>query len=153
MVNDICTIQLSIGNSYKDQIVCNVLEMDACHVLLGHPWQYDLQRVDRGRDNTYEFSWMGNKIILLPLNHQTPCKKGKHIEKTGSLFTVVRRKEFIKEADHMVWGLIVKGTRESTNLACLPTEVQELLKEHSSLMKEPTELPPLPSVTFNIRLI
>ncbi|KAA0063032.1 zf-CCHC domain-containing protein [Cucumis melo var. makuwa] len=34
LINEICTIPLSIGNSYKDQIVCDVIEMDVCHLLL-----------------------------------------------------------------------------------------------------------------------
>ena len=34
LINEICTIPLSISNSYKDQIVCDVIEMDVCHLLL-----------------------------------------------------------------------------------------------------------------------
>ncbi|GJS86056.1 hypothetical protein Tco_0752597 [Tanacetum coccineum] len=34
-------LSLSIGRSYTDKIWCDVLPMDACHVLLGRPWQFD----------------------------------------------------------------------------------------------------------------
>ena len=37
-VSEVCTISLSIGQHYKDQIICDVLDMDACHILLGRPW-------------------------------------------------------------------------------------------------------------------
>ena len=40
-LNEICTVPLSIESSYKDQIVCDVLDMDVCHLLLGRPWQHD----------------------------------------------------------------------------------------------------------------
>lgn len=70
---------------------------------------------------------MGKKIVLLPLNQQAPSKKGKHVENSGSLFIVVGGKELIKEADKMVWGLIVKGTKESANSTRLPPEFKELL--------------------------
>ena len=40
-IKEICTVPLSIESSYKDQIVCDVLDMDVCHLLLGRPWQHD----------------------------------------------------------------------------------------------------------------
>ena len=36
-----CLVSLSIGSIYKDQIWCNVVIVDACHLLLGRPWQSD----------------------------------------------------------------------------------------------------------------
>lgn len=40
--------------------------MDACHILLAQPCQFDLQTIHKGRENAYEFLWMGKKIVLLP---------------------------------------------------------------------------------------
>lgn len=34
-----CLVNLTLG-TYSDEILCDVLEMDACHILLGRPWQY-----------------------------------------------------------------------------------------------------------------
>lgn len=36
-----CLVSFSIGKNYKDEIWCDVVPMDACHMLLGRPWQYD----------------------------------------------------------------------------------------------------------------
>ena len=36
-----CLVSLSIGSIYKDKIWCDVVVRDACHLLLGRPWQYD----------------------------------------------------------------------------------------------------------------
>ena len=35
-----CLVRLALGK-YTDDSLCDVLEMDACHLLLGRPWQYD----------------------------------------------------------------------------------------------------------------
>ncbi|KAI4340732.1 hypothetical protein MLD38_025541 [Melastoma candidum] len=34
-------VPFSIGKNYKDEVICDVISMDACHLLLGRPWQYD----------------------------------------------------------------------------------------------------------------
>ena len=36
-----CLLSLSIGKMYNDEIWCDVLPMDACHILLGRPWLFD----------------------------------------------------------------------------------------------------------------
>ena len=33
-------VDLQIGK-YKDQVLCDIVEMSSCHILLGRPWQYD----------------------------------------------------------------------------------------------------------------
>ena len=60
-------IKSSIGKVYKDELWCDVIPMDACHVLLGHPWQYDQKVVHNGEKNTYTFWKDGSKVVLLPL--------------------------------------------------------------------------------------
>jgi len=40
-VNSWCLISLSIGKNYQDEQQCDVIPMDACHVLLDRPWMYD----------------------------------------------------------------------------------------------------------------
>jgi hypothetical protein len=40
MVSQQCQVEFKIGG-YKDEILCDVIPMDACHILLGRPWQYE----------------------------------------------------------------------------------------------------------------
>ncbi|XP_048613375.1 uncharacterized protein LOC125587212 [Brassica napus] len=47
---------------------CNVLPMDACHILLGHPWQFDKRAVHDGFTNQHSFDHKGKKITLVPLS-------------------------------------------------------------------------------------
>jgi hypothetical protein len=47
-----CLVNFKMGE-YHDEILCDVIPMDVCHVLLGRPWQYDRNVVHDGRMNTY----------------------------------------------------------------------------------------------------
>lgn len=61
-----CLVSLSIGSIYKDKIWCDVVAIDACHLLLGRPWQYNRNVVHDGKRNTYNFMFNNIKIVLLP---------------------------------------------------------------------------------------
>ncbi|KAG6383186.1 hypothetical protein SASPL_157069 [Salvia splendens] len=61
-----CWLPLSLGKHYRSNVLCDVIDMDACHVLLGRPWQYDVNITHKGRDNWYSFIWNKRKIIILP---------------------------------------------------------------------------------------
>jgi hypothetical protein len=61
-----CLVKLKIGN-YHDEILCDVIPMDVCHILLGRPWQYDRNVVHDGRMNTYTLEKDGRIHKLLPI--------------------------------------------------------------------------------------
>ncbi|GJY77468.1 hypothetical protein Tco_0482584 [Tanacetum coccineum] len=50
---------------YKDTVLFDIVDMD-CHVLLGRPWQSDLNVVHKGKENIYTFSKRGRKFTLCP---------------------------------------------------------------------------------------
>ncbi|GJV57599.1 putative nucleotidyltransferase, ribonuclease H [Tanacetum coccineum] len=41
-VTEICKVPLAIGKHYNELVTCDVVDMEACHVLLGRPWQHDV---------------------------------------------------------------------------------------------------------------
>lgn len=124
--------------------------MDACHILLGRPWQYDLQVLQKGRDNTYEFAWHGRKIVLLPLYkpYSTATK-----DTRGQLFSIISGKQLIKEKDHEIWGLIVKGDAADSLQEKFPEKVNELLQHFPNILEPPEGLPPLRDIQHQIDLI
>ena len=63
-----CLISLSIGKNYKDKIWCDIVPMDACHILLGTPWLFYRRVIHDGRMNTYTFHKDHKKITLTPSN-------------------------------------------------------------------------------------
>lgn len=63
-------LSFPIGPTYSDEIFCDVVPMDACH-LLGRPWQFDCSVMHDGHDNTYYFLFRGKKVVLLPSKTHT----------------------------------------------------------------------------------
>jgi hypothetical protein len=53
-VTEQCLLNFQIG-SFQEKVLCDVIEMDACHILLGRPWLFDRQVHHDGKENTYEF--------------------------------------------------------------------------------------------------
>ncbi|GKC98710.1 hypothetical protein Tco_1168985 [Tanacetum coccineum] len=57
----------------KKGSLVQVIPMDACHILLGHPWLYDWRVKHDGFRNTYSFKKDNLGITLAPLNlHDEP---------------------------------------------------------------------------------
>ncbi|KAJ0442908.1 putative transcription factor interactor and regulator CCHC(Zn) family [Helianthus annuus] len=71
-----CLVQFSIGDKYSDEVWCEVLPMDACHILLGRPWQYDRRAKHDGFRNMYSFKKDGVNITLAPCDPRKdgPCR-------------------------------------------------------------------------------
>ncbi|KAL9666494.1 hypothetical protein QQ045_000828 [Rhodiola kirilowii] len=63
-----CKVPISIEKHYREEVPCDVLDMDVCHVFLGHPWQYDNNVTYRGRDNVMMFTWERHKIAMTPIS-------------------------------------------------------------------------------------
>ena len=51
--------------------------MDACHLLLGRPWQYDRRVAHDGYKNTYSFVKDGVKVVLGPTKLESYPKPSK----------------------------------------------------------------------------
>ena len=54
-VNSRCLISFSIGKNYHDELWCDIIPMDASHLLLGRPWSFDRKVMHDGYLNTYTF--------------------------------------------------------------------------------------------------
>ena len=52
-VNERCKVPFSIGK-YRNELYCDMVEIDACHLLFGRPWQFDLDVQHSGKDNVYQ---------------------------------------------------------------------------------------------------
>src|SRR5262249_10205409 len=61
-----CRVPFSIGK-YHDDVYCDIVDMDACHLLFGRPWQSDVNAEHAGKENVYWLEKGGVNYTLLPL--------------------------------------------------------------------------------------
>ena len=52
---------------YEDEVVCDVIPMQACYLILGCPWQYDKTVHFDGHSNKHSFMHCNRRVILVPL--------------------------------------------------------------------------------------
>jgi len=67
-VNHQVKVKFSIGK-YEDSVLCDVVPMEACHILLGRPWQFDKKTMHNGLTNEITFTHKAKKFVLHPLLH------------------------------------------------------------------------------------
>ncbi|GKE20569.1 RNA-directed DNA polymerase [Tanacetum coccineum] len=123
-------LSFSIGKSYKDELWCDVIPMDACHVLLGRPWQFDRRAIHDEYHNMYSFTHNNRKIVLT-LALQTS---------TTTLSTLLQSEhhEYQSFKEVVLLGL---DEDENPSQPILSPLVQALLKPYSQVF--PTEIPPI----------
>ena len=135
--------------SYKEKVLCDVLEMSACHVLLGRPWQYDRKCIHNGFTNTYTVRHEGKLKHLIPLPpHKAippPAKKPVHL-----MSWKVCEKEL--KSKNMIYVLFTKEVAQTTDM---PPEVKPLLQQYDDVFHEdlPKGLPPIRGIEHQIDLI
>jgi hypothetical protein len=121
--------------------------MDASHVLLGRPWQFDIDATYKGRDNVFIFEWGSHKIALAPVDQSGKLEKPQAgssnflgISKNGHEF-----EDIIKEVGFM-YPIVLKGLMMTNVVSShVPKEMQEILSGYEDLVSEdlPAQLPPM----------
>ncbi|XP_060190610.1 uncharacterized protein LOC132619861 [Lycium barbarum] len=123
-VNKQAIIKFSIGK-YKDEILCDVVPMQACHLLLGRPWQFDVDAQHSGRTNKYSFVVKGKKYILNPL---TPYQVSEDYRVMRELREKYQREEREKSAKENLLVISGEGTSQDSSKKCLLAKPSNCLK-------------------------
>ncbi|XP_010467548.1 PREDICTED: uncharacterized protein LOC104747594 [Camelina sativa] len=140
-ISEQVTIPFTIGK-YSDQVVCDVVPMQAGHLLLGRPWQFDKETLHNGRTNYYTFSHNNKKHTLAPLTPQEvhemqqTMSKGAKSNKTNLYITPSTVLKSINSQDKVLLMIFKEGLFSGQEEKDLPPEVLELLgkaKGHASL--------------------
>ncbi|XP_056853826.1 uncharacterized protein LOC130503178, partial [Raphanus sativus] len=153
-------VPLSIGK-YEEEILCDVLPMDAGHILLGRPWQSDRRTLHDGFTNRYSFEYKGKKTVLVPLTpqevhlDQIALKKNKatsESKKKQQANILLQPKG--SSLPHLL--IVFKECLNITKPAQdLPSKIQFLLQEFKDVFPEeaPQGLPPIRGIEHQINFI
>ncbi|XP_057526384.1 uncharacterized protein LOC130805617 [Amaranthus tricolor] len=146
-----CLINFSIG-SYHDAILCDVLDMSACHILLGRPWHHDRHSIHNGFTNIYTIRHEGKLKDLIPL---PPYKISLTPTKQKKVSFIMSKGEFHKEIKEGGELLFLFTKEVSENQDQYHPRVLELLEEFSDVFPQelPEGLPPLRGIEHQIDLI
>jgi hypothetical protein len=118
-------VNFSIGGKYRDEVWCDVVSMDACHLLLGRPWQFDRKVHHDGFKNTYSFELNGVKITLGPSRMEMKSKPALK----DSTF-ILSKSEFTEtfEESLIAFALVVKEVNGDRS-TLIPGPVVPLLEQ------------------------
>ena len=157
-VNSRCLISFSLGKNYQDELWCDVVPMDACHILLGRPWMYDRRVMHNGYLNTYSFTKNGKKITLNPMSPSELHKIKPQKSQSQSDLLLTCGEPLLKASEHEFealkeWILQVQEEPE-TPLPSHPI-AKVILNQFSHLFPEeiPSGLPPKRDIQHHIDLI
>ena len=77
-------------DNLKDEVLCDILPMDACHLFFRRPWQFDKGAIYNGKASTYTFKVKGCNYTLTPL----PLSKSRMLNLAMGRETQVRKPYF-----------------------------------------------------------
>ncbi|KAL4334361.1 hypothetical protein GQ457_07G006330 [Hibiscus cannabinus] len=157
-------VPFSIGK-YKDEVLCDVVTMDATHLLLGRPWQYDKKAMHDGFTNRYSFMHAGKRITLAPLTpsqvheDQASLKRNIDAAKSKKKMVVYASSKEIRKCLSSQQTVLILLFKDSCLLAellvDLPAPIVSLLQEYDDVFPDetPKGLPLLRGIEHQIDFI
>eukprot|EP00257_Ricinus_communis_P025963 XP_025013377.1 uncharacterized protein LOC107261381 [Ricinus communis] len=122
-------VRVAFGvQKFQDEVLCDVIPMQACHLLLGRPWLFDRDVIYKGRSNCYYLT-LHNKLYTL-----TPLMSQKQI------LVLVYKESLL--------------TTNDLNVS-LPSSFKSLLREFEDVFpdKIPSGLPPIRGIEHQIDFV
>ncbi|XP_057988932.1 uncharacterized protein LOC131172007 [Hevea brasiliensis] len=133
-VNKLVVVPFSIGK-YKDEVVCDIVPMNASHLLLGRPWQFYRRAVYDAFKNTYSFMKDGKRIVLTPL---IPPMVAELLEEFRDIFPKVmpERLPSLRGIEHQIDLIPGAALPNRPTYRSNPKEAKELHKQVMELLKK-----------------
>ncbi|XP_013624698.1 PREDICTED: uncharacterized protein LOC106330838 [Brassica oleracea var. oleracea] len=142
-------VSFSVGSSYQDEVYCDIAPMDACHLLLGRPWEYDRRVIHDGFLNTYTFTFANRKLVLKPTPETVTSPSPKPV-------MFLRRKPFIDAMCDagMVLVLVTKPVANH-HLPQVPEAFKTVISDFTNVFPQdlPEGLPPVRDIQHRIDLL
>ncbi|XP_010497066.1 PREDICTED: uncharacterized protein LOC104774099 [Camelina sativa] len=149
-------VPLSIGK-YQDEIMCDILLMDASHILLGRPWQSDRQVVHDGFTNRHTFEHNGRKTTLIPMTpHKVYLDQLSMKQRTAKQTEPIDNKGKSKVSHNSLLFVYKETLACSTNpKPVLPSEIELVLQDYKDVFPEdnPIGLPSIRGIEHQIDFV
>ena len=128
-VNKQCLVNLTLG-TYIDEVLCHVLDMDACYLLLRRPWKYDRRTNLDGYTNTYTLRHNGKRKVLvsLPPHKTIPPKEHKQP------IHLINRKDCDREV-RQKGELYLLFTKEVSDHTPMPSKLKSLINQYTDVFQ------------------
>ncbi|KAG7547992.1 Zinc finger CCHC-type [Arabidopsis suecica] len=156
-------VPLSIWK-YEDEILCDILPMEASHILLGRPWQSDRRIMHDGFTNRYSFDFKGRKTVLVPMTpnevYQDQIRleqKGEKVKKNPNFYAKAGEvKQALYSKRPMLLFVFKQALTSLSDLApVLPSEMKSLLQDYQDVFPDdnPKGLPPIRGIEHQIDFV
>ncbi len=97
-INKQVEVCFSIGK-YHDVVLCDVVPMEASHMLLGRPWQFDKKTNHEGHTNKISFLHNDQKVTLAPLSPREVREDQKKMREKKEEGRIKKNKNSEKKSD------------------------------------------------------
>ena len=87
VLSQVVLLHFLIGKVYQEEIWCDVLPIDTCHVLLERPQLLDRKVMHDGYDNTYSFTKDPKHITLTPITTSSTPSQNFNMETQSPFLT------------------------------------------------------------------
>ncbi|KAI0515818.1 hypothetical protein KFK09_008486 [Dendrobium nobile] len=127
--------------------------MDVCHLILGRPWQFDVDAHYEGRANVYSLDWKGRKLRLLPKPTEASMSvTGATKQAAAHLVSGPVLIQSWREPSPMFALLIVETTEREAADTVYAEDIRLLLQQFKDVCPHelPAELPPLRNIQHQI---
>ncbi|KAI0512356.1 hypothetical protein KFK09_012995 [Dendrobium nobile] len=148
LVSESCQVTFSIGKQYVCDVLCDVLDMDVCHLILGRPWQFDVGATYDCRANIYSFVWNGRRLRLLPTAIETKSRSPQHPRQTSVQIVSGAGLLYCWKEPAPLYALLVTEQSQRPLQHNLHRDIQSLLQQYQKITPDnlPAELLPIEDI-------
>ncbi|GJQ90219.1 reverse mRNAase [Tanacetum coccineum] len=148
-VNQQCKFRFAITNQYVDEVTCEVVLLDICHVIFGSPYLWERNAVYFRRAQKYQFEKDGQKYLVK--------------RSTGSgnveLITTCQARRLVNASQVLLLILLrpieYSNKVSSLTLSCgyISTQFENIIAEYHALFDDVGEMPPNRIIEHDIQLV
>ena len=144
-----CTFKFAFDEQYIDEVTCDVVPLDVCHVMLGSPYLWDRDATLYRREQKYSFVKNGRTFVIKSI--ASPLVG-------SSLITATQAKRLVNAGRKFVL-IFVRAISDRPSRICLAmltsqqnSDLDVLTSRYKDLFAEISGLPPRRSVEHEIML-